>query len=166
MTLSQSSTTPSPWSNPGFALIDLFNIPIGFVEGAMAAIQSNTNNYYCSMNSTAARNNMQNMFQYIQVNDINNAVNQLYLGLQKVDNIVINCGNSIINATIPNLFVGTGNTYFGQQFVMNILYNVGFQFTDILNLIFINPAMTQPFWYFVFYTIGDFLIRFLYRSNN
>ena len=95
---------------------------------------------------------------------------QFYQFLQKTDDLVINCGNAVFNAQFPILFsttaVGTTNSYFGETFVQNILYNIGFQFTDILDLIFIDPTNTDPFWYYVFARVGDFMIRFIYRDTT
>lgn len=54
----------------------------------------------------------------------------------------------------------------GETLVTNILYNLGFQFTDVLDLIFIDPSNTEPFWYYVSYRIGDFLIRFIYKDTT
>ena len=38
-----------------FLWTDIFNVAFGIVEGGMAAIPSNTNNYYCGKNTTIAR---------------------------------------------------------------------------------------------------------------
>lgn len=54
----------------------------------------------------------------------------------------------------------------GETLVTNILYNLGFQFTDVLDLIFIDPSNEEPFWYYVFYRVGDFLIRFIYKDTS
>ena len=53
-------------------------MPIGFVMGAMSAIQSNTNNYYCALNTTAARLQIQQMAVDLGNGNLNNAVNDLY----------------------------------------------------------------------------------------
>lgn len=33
-------------------------------------------------------------------------------------------------------------------------------------MIFIDPSNTEPFWYYVFYRVGDFMIRFIYRDAD
>ncbi len=54
---------------------------------------------------------------------------------------MINCGNAIFtNNDALNVFTGSADSYFGETLVTNILYNIGFQFTDVLDLIFIDPA--------------------------
>jgi len=97
---------------------------------------------------------------------------QFYQFLQKIDNLVINCGDAVFNADFPILFAtkddnpASTNEYFGETFLQNILYNMGYQFTDILDLIFIDQTNTMPFWYYVFFRVGDFIIRFIYREAD
>ena len=94
------------------------------------------------------------------------AVSQLYSFLQIFDDIAISCSESVINARVPALFFGAGNNFIGEQFLQNILYNLGFQITDILDLIFYDTNDKNPFWYYVFYRVGDFIVRFIYRDES
>ncbi len=55
----------SPWLNLQISWLDIFNIPFGLVEGSMAAIQSNTDNFHCGTNTTAARKNIQSMATFV-----------------------------------------------------------------------------------------------------
>ena len=93
---------------------------------------------------------------------------EFYRAIEKTDDVVINCGNAIIsNDDALDVFSSNnGDTYVGETFITNILYNLGFQFTDILDLIFIDPSNTEPFWYYVFYRVGDFMIRFIYKDTT
>jgi len=94
-------------------------------------------------------------------------VTEFYRALQNTDDITINCGNAILaNNDAINVFTGKGDSYQGETLVTNILYNLGFQFTDVLDLIFIDPENTEPFWYYVFYRVGDFMIRFIYKDTT
>lgn len=43
----------------------------------------------------------------------------------------------------------------------NILFNVGFMYTDIKNLVVIGMSNTSQYYQFA-YAIGDFLMRFVY----
>jgi hypothetical protein len=49
------ATAANPWTQLTFKVSDIFNIPLGIIEGSMAAITSNKANLFCSLNSTAAR---------------------------------------------------------------------------------------------------------------
>jgi len=82
-----------------------------------------------------------------------------------VDDLTINCGQSVFGASFPE-FLGPPNAYPMEALVLNLLYNIGFQFTDILDLIFVDPTSPDPFWYYVFFRIGDFIIRFIYRDTS
>lgn len=58
LTILLGSDITNSWANLTFKIGDVFNIPLGIIEGAMAAITSNKANLYCSGNSTAARGNI------------------------------------------------------------------------------------------------------------
>ncbi|TNV78872.1 hypothetical protein FGO68_gene1319 [Halteria grandinella] len=132
----------------------------------MAAIQNNTNNYYCSKNNTAGRRFLVSFAYYLKNGNITDSVSQMYQFLQIFDDILISCSESIINASIPNLFTESGNNFFGEQLIQNILYNIGFQITDILDLVFYDTETKEPFWYKVAYIFGDFVVRFFFRDEN
>ena len=70
------------------------------------------------------------------------------------------------NSDALDVFSGKGDTYKGETLITNILYNLGFQFTNVLDLIFIDPENKEPFWYYVFYIVGDFMIRFVYKDTT
>ncbi len=148
--------------------MDIFNIPLGIIEGALGAIQSRPSNFLCSRNTTAARKNLEAMVTKRNSGQMDDSVTEFYRALQRTDDIVINCGNAIIgNNDAFNVFaVNNGDTYKGETLVTNILYNLGFQFTDVLDLIFIDPDNKEPFWYYVAYRVGDFMIRFLYKDTT
>ena len=103
----------------------------------------------------------------IALGQTSDAVSEFYRAIQKTDGITINCGDAILsNNDALNVFNGVGDTYKGETLVTNILYNMGFQFTDILDLIFLDPDNKDPFWYYVFYRVGDFMIRFIYKDTT
>ena len=49
------------WDTATFGLMDVFNIPLGIIEGALGAIKSKEANFLCSRNTTAARKNLEAM---------------------------------------------------------------------------------------------------------
>lgn len=83
----------------------------------MAAIQSNTDNYYCSKNNTAGRRFLVSFAFYLSNGNITDAVAQMYFFLQIFDDILISCSESVINVSIPNLLTGDGNNFFGEQLI-------------------------------------------------
>jgi hypothetical protein len=46
------------WETATFSLMDVFNIPLGIIEGALGAIKSKEANFLCSRNTTSARKNL------------------------------------------------------------------------------------------------------------
>ena len=48
----------------------------------------------------------------------------------------------------------------------NVLFNAGFMFTDVIELILNSPSTVTDYPYFVGYRTGDFFIRFLYKDTT
>ncbi len=48
----------SPWESLTFSFADIFNIPLGFVEGGMMAIKSKVSNELCAKSSINSRANL------------------------------------------------------------------------------------------------------------
>lgn len=46
------------------------------------------------------------------------------------------------------------------------MYNAGFMFTDILDIVYYDYADTNPYWYYVSYRMGDFFVRFFLRDEE
>lgn len=57
---------------------DIFNIPLGIIEGSMAAIQSNKANLFCSLNSTAARKNIDSFQSLLATGQVKDSMAQFY----------------------------------------------------------------------------------------
>lgn len=116
------------WNSASFGLLDLFNIPLGVIEGALGAIKSKQANFLCSRNTTAARKNFEAMVGKLDTDQTNDAVVEFYRAIQKTDDIVINCNEAIFsNMDALDVFkTNNGDSYFGETLVTNILYNLGF----------------------------------------
>ena len=54
----------------------------------------------------------------------------------------------------------------GGALFENVLFNAGFMFTDIIELILNNPSTVTDYSYFVGYRTGDFFIRFFYKDTT
>ena len=52
-------------------------IPLGILDGAMGALPSDSHPYYCNKNSTAARELVEPMFEYLSQEDYDNTVTHL-----------------------------------------------------------------------------------------
>lgn len=130
----------------------------------MGAVPSNTNNYYCSKNTTLARASLASMMYYLSLNQTTDAMTSFYGMISRTDDIYINCYLAVEAVTEIEWTVEYLYTYNGL--LINLLYNLGYMFTDILDLIFYDPTNEAPYWYYVAYRIGDFCIRFIYRDDE
>jgi hypothetical protein len=84
--------------------------------------------------------------------------------MTKTDDLWINCYSAFAAAaTLPSSF---SDFYKTDLLLENLLYNLGYMFTDILDLIFYDPTNREPYWYYVAYRIGDFSIRFFYADKT
>jgi hypothetical protein len=53
-----------------------------------------------------------------------------------------------------------------DEVVQNLLYNLGYMFTDILGIVIYDKTNTNSYSYYVSYRLGDLLVRFLYRDKT
>jgi hypothetical protein len=86
--------------------------------------------------------------------------------LGKTDDIWINCYSAVEEvASTPTDMTVKAILY---NLMLNLLYNVGFMFTDVLDLFFpyTDKDDPDPYWYYVAYRVGDFCIRFVYRDDD
>lgn len=72
------SVSANSWDTATFGLMDIFNIPLGIVEGALGAIKSKEANFLCSRNTTATRKTLEAMVGRIENNEIKDAVTEFY----------------------------------------------------------------------------------------
>jgi hypothetical protein len=52
-----------------------------------------------------------------------------------------------------------------NQMLLNVLYNAGYMFTDILYMVTIEPDSIEEYPYNLATWIGDFIMRFFYRED-
>lgn len=54
----------------------------------------------------------------------------------------------------------------GGAVLENVLYNAGFMFTDVLEIVLNNENTITQWSYFIAFRVGDFLIRFFYKDST
>ena len=93
-------------------------------------------------------------------------VTSIHAAIGFVDNIGLSCYNA---------FAYNFSTKFWKSLIdpwytipTNILYNLGNMWVNTVNLIYYTPSgVPQGDWaYFVSFTIGDFLMRFIFNANS
>ena len=156
----QASTTKK--ADYSFHFDDIFNLAFGLLEGATSAIPTSTYNYQCGKNVTNARLYSEASGTAFSSGDVTQGVSYVYKVLQITDDITINCWLGIkAAATI------SGSTLLTMDGIpTNILYNAGFMFTDVLNLVNYNVLSTDPYWYYFAFNLGDFMVRFIYKDSS
>lgn len=143
-----------------FRWYDILNIGTGLLEGSMGAIPSSTYNYQCGKNATLARGYLEDMSTEFSKKQVDDGIKEFASALALIDDLTINCMLAVQENSSTNLVdIFTTNEVF-----INILYNAGFMFTDILDLIFYDSTSTDPFYYYSSFRLGDFLIRFIYSD--
>ena len=54
----------------------------------------------------------------------------------------------------------------GGVVLENLLYNAGFMFTDVVEIVLNSAVTVSNYPYFVAYRVGDFFIRFFYKDTT
>jgi hypothetical protein len=79
-----------------------------------------------------------------------------------MDDVTINCVLGI--ESVSNLDSST--LLSSDTLLNNFLYNAGFMFTDILDMVYYDTTNSDPYWYYIFFRVGDFMVRFVYRDTS
>lgn len=126
----------------------------------MGAIPSSTYNYQCGRNATLARGYLEDMSTEFSKREIDDGIKEFASALALTDDLTINCILAVQESSTTNIL----SIFSSNEVFINILYNAGFMFTDILDLIFYDNSSTDPFYYYASYRFGDFFIRFVYSD--
>ena len=86
----------------------------------------------------------------------------VYNMMSRVGNLTLNCYYGILYTSTINW----ATLFTSDELINNILYNLGYMFTDVLNIIIYNPKQTNRYSYYLGFNVGDFFIRFLYYNTN
>ena len=86
--------------------------------------------------------------------------------IARTDDVVINCVKAVYAEIPPLSFFVWDSWDFWQYYLKNLLYNAGFMFTDVLDLVFYDPSDKNPYWYYFFFRVGDFFIRIFFRDTT
>lgn len=145
-----------------FKFESIFYMAFGVIEGATSAIPTSTYNFQCGKNVTNARLWTEAATTSFAAKNDAEAMANIYKVLQVTDDITINCWLGIKDAAA----LDTQQLTTMDGIPTNLLYNAGFMFTDILNLIYYDELSDDPYWYYLAFNMGDFLVRFIYREDD
>lgn len=81
--------------------------------------------------------------------------------LGNIDDVAINCYKGIQSQLTDGSIIALFND---GNLVENLLYNAGYMYLDIQAIVKNDPTTKTNWSYFVAYHLGDFLLRFVYKS--
>ena len=149
-----------------WGLIDIFNLPLGVIDGAMGALPSDSFAYYCNKNLTAARDTVEPMLEYWSQLEVQSAMTELTDLLSYTYNITWNCYYMVDDSVQSQEWLG----WFGSNTPTTILYNMGYIYRDIITFFVMTPSEAGEYCieysYALGYLIGDFIIRFIYEETS
>ena len=134
----------------------------GFLNGALNALPVGGNLYFCGKDLESQRLKLVSMYEYYAERQLTNAVTDAYNAMIYINPITVSCYYGALDyfnlETLELLW-----TEF--DIFKNILFNIGFMWTDVLMLVVGRPGETETDYafYLAFY-IGDFIFRFIFRQ--
>lgn len=136
----------------------------GALDGILNAMPKGGLLSNCGINLLAQRTLYINASNLYAERELTQAVTNLYKGMQYIYKVNYNCyygAISVINqayltALITNL-----------KILENLMFNVGFIYTDIMMLYIGKPGETESdYAYYLAFYIGDFIFRFIFKETG
>lgn len=63
----------------------------------------------------------------------------------------------------PNSY---SNTFSASAILENVLYNAGYIYSSIINIVLNDPTTVTNWPYYLAYQVGNIAIRFIYKASN
>lgn len=101
------------------------------------------------------------MIEDFSKDETTDGITQFTKILNLADDITINCVSAIATSDTD-----AATLFAGDNLLQNLLYNAGFMFTDVLDIVWYDTRNTDPYWYYFAYRLGDFSIRIIYRDES
>ena len=140
---------------------DFLNIGLGGVEGAIDVLPKDNILSFCKNNITISPDHV----NYITANYTSfDLLNLMKSGEAITDvgsSIIFNCYYSVFSIIDP---VTYSNLFTNNAIVFNLLFNLGFMYTDVSSIIQLNQATEGTnYWRKMGKYGGDFIMRIFYR---
>ena len=136
------------------------NVIYGVAAGAVNVLPSTSLMSYCNSNVTLLYPTSVTMYQKFVALDFKNGLLYFKKLTKYMSNSLFNCYYSVKDPTTSS---GYKKTFSFMTVMWNILFNLGFMYTDIYKLTN-NLLGSTAAWYNVGFYCGDFVIRFLYSN--
>ena len=147
-----------------FTIFSMINFTFGFLDGMLNAMPTGGLLNTCGINLKAQREYYINATRYYEERDISNMVTYVYNGMAFQYNVTYYCYYGSVIALQPE---NIRKLFLNWEILNNIIFNLGFMWTDVVMLVVGKPGQTEVdyAYYFAFYT-GDLIFRFLFKETD
>lgn len=120
-----------------WGVYDYLQAPFAFIIGALQALPNKSSGNYCALYTSSARQYIIEGRDFMQSNDTLDGITALHDGFSFIDQMGPYCYYAFSNDLSSDRF----NYLFRNplEFLINIAYNFGFMFTDVINYLFYTP---------------------------
>jgi hypothetical protein len=141
--------------------LDYLLLGVGVVEGMIDVLPTNSLLAFCKNNVTLAQSTYYLITNNATKSDYLNTIKSTETMFDVFYGIMFNCYYSAWTAINP----ATYSTVFGgQTILMNILYGLGFMYTDVTSALNLATTYTE-YWRKVGHYGGDLIMRIFYRKS-
>lgn len=116
---------------------DYIQAPFAFIIGALQALPNKSSGYFCSLYTSSARQYIIEGRDYMNSNQTLDGLTSLHDGFSFIDQMGPYCfyafQNDLSAAKFTYLFANP------IEILINIAYNLGYMFTDVINYLFYTP---------------------------
>ena len=147
-----------------FTYFSVLELSFGFFDGAINAMPKGSYMSQCGENSKNMRIELLNATNYMIERDLTNMVERIYNALSYVYNMNLYCYYGFSSFISAGFF---SDLILKWDLPMNIAYNSGYIYTDLIMLFIGVPGETTVDWmYYVFFYVGDLVFRFLFKTAS
>lgn len=120
-----------------WTIFDYMQAPFGFIIGALQALPAKSASSYCSLYTSSARQYIITGREQMEKNETNDALTSFHDGFSYIDQM----GPYCVYAFQTDLSVEKFKNLIANplEIGINLLYNFGFMFTDVMNYLFYTP---------------------------
>ena len=142
----------------GFTFVQFY---FGFLNGALNALPVGGNLYFCGKDLESQRLKLVSMYEFYEERQLTNAVTDGYNAMIYINPISVSCYYGALEYfNLEEL----GALFQEFDILKNIIFNIGFMWTDILMLIVGRPGETETdYGFYLAFYLGDFIFRFIFR---
>ena len=117
---------------------DYLQIPLALIIGALHALPTSSFGYKCSKNTTSARNSLLEAFEYFKTNEtFFDGMQSIYDMFSYFDEIGSFCYWTVVTELTEAHFTKLFTDWW--EIPVNLLYNLGYMWTDLINYCFYTP---------------------------